>query len=68
MTRIIKTTLGYASDKRHLAAFEPDTNGTAGTGGLAFATASAGLAVAAGFALAKAFATVFRPGARLEIM
>jgi hypothetical protein len=51
-----------------LAAFKSDANGTARTGRLAFAAATAGLAVAAGFALAEAFAAVLGTGAWFEIV
>src|SRR5436190_13201063 len=66
VTCVIETAFGNATDERHLAAFEPDADGAAGTRGLAFATAAAGLAMAAGFALAQPFAAVSRPGTRFE--
>src|ERR1041385_8458069 len=62
MTRVVEPALRNAADERHLAAFESDADRAAGTRGLAFATASAGLAVSAAFALAEPLATV--PGAR----
>jgi hypothetical protein len=45
-----------------LAALKTDANRTAGARGLAFATAPAGFAMAAGFTLAKAFGAVFGAG------
>src|SRR6185437_16334120 len=62
MPRIVETAFGNSADEGHLAAFKADANGTAGAGRLALATASRGLAVAAGFTLAEPFATVL--GAR----
>ena len=55
---VVKSALGDAADQRHLAAFKSDANGTAGTGRLAFATATTGFAVAAGFTLAQPFPAV----------
>jgi hypothetical protein len=68
MASIVESALGNAPDQRHLAAFEADTNGAARPCRLAFAAAPAGLAVAAGFALAQSFATVPGAGTRFEIM
>ena len=62
MASIVEAALGNAADKRHLAAFESDTDRAAGAGGLAFATAAAGFAMAAGFALAQAFAAMLGAG------
>ena len=59
---IVETSLGDSPDKRHLPAFEADPDRAAGASGLTLAAASAGFAVAAGFALAKALAAM--PGAR----
>ncbi len=65
---VVETALGNAPDQRHLAAFEADADGTAGTGGLALAAATAGLAVTAGFALAQPFAAVLGAGTRFKIV
>src|SRR5258708_36572263 len=48
---IIEPAFGNAPNQRHLAAFEPNSNRAARSRGLAFATASASLAVTAGFTL-----------------
>jgi len=66
--RIVEAALGNAADQWHLAALKSDANGTARTGRLAFAAPSAGLAVAAGFTLAEAFAAVLGAGAWFEIV
>jgi hypothetical protein len=68
MARVVKPALGNAPNQGHLATLETDANGTAGAGGLAFAAASAGFAVAARFTLAQPLATVLGAGARFEIM
>ena len=68
MTGIVKTALRDTANERHLAAFETDTNGGTGTGGLAFATAAGRFAVTAGFALAETFATVLGSGTVFEIV
>src|SRR5581483_11871541 len=68
VARVVKPALGNAPDQRHLTAFEPDANRTAGAGGLALAAASAGFAVAGGFALAETLAAVFGPGSWFEIV
>jgi hypothetical protein len=65
---IVKTALGDAADERHLAAFETDADGTAGTGGLALATAAAGFSMTAGFALAEPLAAVLGPGTGFKIV
>ena len=65
---VVEAALGDAADEGHLAAFETDADGAAGTGGLALATATAGLAVAAGFTLAEALAAVLGTGTRFQIM
>jgi hypothetical protein len=65
---IVKAALGNTADEGHLAAFKSDANGAAGPGGLAFATATAGFAMAAGLALTEAFATVPGAGPGFEIM
>ena len=65
---VIESPFRNTPDQRHLAAFKADTNRTAGSGGLAFATAAAGFAVTGGFALAKAFATVLGTGPGFEIV
>ena len=68
VTGIVETALGDAADQRHLAAFKTDADGTAGAGRLAFATASAGFAVTAGFTLAEPFAAMFSTGTGFEIV
>ena len=65
---VIKAALGNAANQRHLAAFKPNANRTAGTGCLALSAASAGLAVAAGFPLAEAFAAMLGTRTRFEIV
>jgi hypothetical protein len=67
-TGVIEPALGHAANQGHLSAFETGPDGTTGAGGLALATASAGLAVATGLALAEAFAAVFGAGPWFEIM
>src|ERR1035437_243883 len=67
-TGIVETALGDAADERHLAAFKTDTNGTAGTCGLAFATATGSFTVPAGFALTEPFAAVFCAGTGFKIV
>jgi hypothetical protein len=62
MASIVKAAFGNAADQGHLTTFEADADGTTGTSSLAFATASAGFAVAAGFTLAKPLATVLGAG------
>jgi hypothetical protein len=68
MPGIVKPALGYAPDQGHLPAFETDPDGAARPGRLALAAAAAGLAVAAGFALAQSLATVPGAGTRFEVM
>ena len=68
MASIVESTFRNSANERHLTAFEADTNRTAGTSGLTFATAAAGFAVTTGFALAKALAPMFGTGARFEIV
>jgi hypothetical protein len=68
MPRVVETALGNSPDQRHLATFEPDANGTAGPRCLAFATAAAGLSVAARFALSESFAAVPGTGSGSQIM
>src|SRR6185369_12531468 len=65
MAGIVEAPLGNAPDQRHLAAFEPDPDRTARSRRLAFATASAGLAMPARFALSQPLAAV--PGARTRL-
>jgi hypothetical protein len=67
-TGVIEPALGHAANQRHLSAFEARPDGTTGAGGLAFSTASAGLSVATGLALAETFAAVFGAGPWFEIM
>jgi len=62
---IIETTFRNAADEGHLTTFKPDSDGAAGAGGLAFATATAGFAVTAGFTLAEPLAAVLGAWARL---
>ena len=62
MARVVETALGDAANERHLTTFETDADRAAGAGGLAFATATAGFAVTAGFTLAEPLAAVL--GAR----
>jgi hypothetical protein len=62
---VIKSALGDAPNQGHLAAFETDADGTAGPGCLAFAAASAGFSMAAGFTLAETFTPVLGSGTRL---
>src|SRR5438105_1427546 len=68
VTGIVKSAFGDAPNQRHLTAFKTDADGTAGAGCLALATASAGLAMAAGFTLTEALAPVLGPGPRFEIV
>ena len=68
MTRVIESALGNTANERHLSAFKADSNRTAGAGGLAFTAAAAGLAMAAGFALAKALAAMLGTGTRFKIV
>ena len=68
VSSVIETAFWNAADEGHLATFKPDADGTAGTGGLAFATAAAGLAVATGLSLAEAFATVFSTRSGFQVM
>ena len=58
---VVKAALGNAANEGHLAAFETDADGAAGAGSLAFATAPAGFAMAAGFTLPKPLAPMFGP-------
>ena len=65
---VVEAAFGDAANERHLAAFKANADGTAGTGGLAFAAAPAGLAVAAGFALAQTLAPMPRALPWFEIV
>ena len=67
-TGVVKSALGDAADERHLTAFKADADRAAGTGRLAFATATAGFAMAAGFALAKPLGAVFGAGTGFKIV
>ena len=68
MPRVIESTFGDAADERHLAAFKADTDGTARASGLAFATASARFAMAAGFALAEPLAAMLGSGSGFKVV
>jgi len=68
MTRVIETALGNTANERHLSAFKADSNRTAGAGGLAFTAAAAGLAMAAGFALAEPLTAMLRTRTRFKIV
>src|SRR5262245_61154657 len=68
MAGVVKSSLRYATDERHLAPFESNTNRTARTGRLPFATAAAGLTVAAGLTLAETFAAMLGSRPRLEVV
>ena len=68
MAGVVKSALGNAPDQGHLPTFETNPNRAAGPGRLALAAAPAGLAVAAGFALAQSLATVPGAGTRFKIM
>src|ERR1051326_1932520 len=68
VTRIIESALWNTADEGHLPAFEADSDRTARARGLPFATATAGLAVAAGFALTEPFAAMLRAGTRFKIV
>jgi len=68
MTGVVEAPFRDAPNQGHLSAFESNTNGTAGTGGLAFATAAAGFAVATGFALAQPLAPMPGTRTRFEIV
>jgi hypothetical protein len=61
---VVEAALRDSANERHLTTFEPDTNRAARSGGLAFTTATAGFAVAAGFTLTEAFAAMLRTGTR----
>jgi hypothetical protein len=65
---VIEAALWHAPDERHLAAFETYANRASRTSRLAFSTATAGLAMAAGFTLAKTLATMLGTGAGFEIV
>ena len=65
---VVKTALRDAADERHLAAFKADADAAAGTRGLAFAAATAGFAVAAGFTLAQPFPGMPGAGTRFKVM
>jgi hypothetical protein len=67
-TRIVESAFGNAPNERHLTAFKADADRTARTRRLALAAASAGFAVAAGFALAEPLAPMFRAGTGFLIM
>jgi len=62
MPGIVETPLGNPANQGHLATFKTNADRASGTGGLTFATAPAGLAMAAGFTLAEPFAAVFSAG------
>ena len=64
MARVVESALGDTTNQRHLATLEADANRAARAGCLAFATATAGFAVPAGFALAEALAAMLGAGAR----
>jgi hypothetical protein len=68
VANVIESPFGNTPDQWHLAAFKADTNGTAGSGGLTFATAAAGFAVTGGFALTKALAAMLGTGPGFEIV
>ena len=68
MAGVVEAAFRDAADEGHLAAFEADADRAAGPGGLAFAAAPAGLAVAAGFALSEPFAPVPGAGPGFEIV
>jgi hypothetical protein len=65
---VIEAAFGDAADQRHLTAFEAYADGAAGAGSLALAATSAGLSVAAGFTLTKAFTAVFGAGTGFEVV
>ena len=68
VTRIVETALRHAPNQWHLAAFKTDADRAAGPRRLAFAAASTGLAVAAGFTLTESFATMSGAGTRFKIV
>ena len=68
MAAIIEPSLGNTTNERHLATFEANADGASGACRLAFAAASAGFTVTAGFALAKALAAMLGAGAWFEIV
>jgi hypothetical protein len=68
MAGVVKSAFGNTADQRHLAAFETDSNGAARPCGLAFATAAAGLSMAAGFALAEPLTAVFGSRTRFKVV
>ena len=68
VARVVEAALRDAADQRHLTAFEANTNRAPRARGLAFAAASACLAVAAGLALAEALAAVLGAGSGFEIV
>lgn len=68
MTCVIEAALGNTANQRHLSAFKPDSNRTAGAGRLSFAAAPAGLAMAAGFSLAEPLPAMLRTRTRFKIV
>src|SRR5262249_61309801 len=65
---VVEPTLGNSPNQWHLATLKPDADRTARPGGLAFAAATAGLAMAGGFALSQPFAWVLGARARFKIV
>ena len=65
---VVESAFGNTADEGHLATLETWADGRTRTGALAFATATAGLAVAAGFTLAEALTTMLGTWAGLQIM
>ena len=65
---VVKAPFWHAADQGHLAAFKSNPNRTARAGCLALAAAPAGLAVAAGFALAQPLAPMLGAGTRFKIV
>ena len=68
MSAVVEAALGDTPDQRHLAAFEPDPDRTAGPGRLALAAAAAGFSVTARFALAKPLAAMLGAGTRFQVV
>src|SRR5262245_49508943 len=68
MAGIVESPFRDSPDQRHLPAFEADSDGTSRTRGLAFATASAGFAVAGGLALPQSLAAMLGSRPRFKIM
>jgi len=65
---IVEAALGQLAVKGHLAAFKTGADAAAGTGRLALATATGGLAVAAAFAAADTLLAVHGTGDVLEFV